>query len=127
MDISIFLAKILGLYLVIISIAMFANVYKFEKIIKDMVSDNAMAFLTADLALIVGILLVVSHNIWQADWRVVITVLGWLTLFKGTIRIMFPQWTEEVSERLAQSHAIVCISATITILVGIYLCYYGFR
>ena len=47
MDISIFLAKILGLYLVIISIAMFANVYKFEKIIKDMVCTDGVYYLFA--------------------------------------------------------------------------------
>ena len=32
-----------------------------------------------------------THNVWTADWRVVITILGWLAVITGAIRIVCPQ------------------------------------
>jgi hypothetical protein len=39
---------------------------------------------------IIGLLIVVSHNIWVKDYRVVITIFGWLSLVKGIAYMAFP-------------------------------------
>lgn len=44
--------------------------------------------LLAIITLILGLVTVISHNIWQGSWQICITVLGYLTLIKGFIRIL---------------------------------------
>ena len=39
-----------------------------------------MIFITGVLALIAGLAIVNAHNLWVPDWRVVVTVLGWLSV-----------------------------------------------
>ena len=41
------------------------------------------------LALTAGLALVNTHNEWTADWRVAITLLGWLCVVIGIIRLVF--------------------------------------
>jgi len=36
-------------------------------------------------------LLVGHHNIWVKDWRVLITLIGWIAVIKGVLLIAFPQ------------------------------------
>jgi len=45
---------------------------------------------TGYITFLLGLATVVSHNIWAADWRIAITLLGWTTLLKGIEKIGFP-------------------------------------
>ncbi len=37
-----------------------------------------------------GISVVWFHNVWARDWRVIVTLLGWMSLFAGLFRMAFP-------------------------------------
>lgn len=54
------------------------------------VNDRGFAIASGYIALVLGLATVLLHNIWVADWRVVITVFGWLSLLKGVVRLGFP-------------------------------------
>lgn len=127
MDISIFLAKALGLYLVIISIGMLINTVRFTSVLNDVIDNPSLILFSGIFALIFGILLVLSHNIWQADWRIVITIIAWLSLAKGIIRIIFPQIAFGSIRYFSQNKIAYYICGAITLLLGIFLCYFGFR
>ena len=64
---------------------------QFAELANEFVANPAIVFLSGLFALILGLLMVVSHSVWTADWRAVITVIGWLTLAKGVVRILFPE------------------------------------
>lgn len=127
MDVSIFLAKTLGLYLAIVSIAMLFNASRFATILNDVIDNPTLLLFSGILALIFGILLVVSHNIWQADWKVIITIIGWLALFKGIIRIGLPQLSFGMMRYFTQNKTAYYLTGVITLLLGIFLCYFGFK
>ncbi len=59
------------------------------KVIK-MTEDKRITVSTGYITFLLGLVTVVLHNIWIADWRVTITILGWVTLFKGITKIGFP-------------------------------------
>ncbi len=42
------------------------------------------------LTLPVGLLLVVTHNVWVADLAVIVTLLGWAWTIKGTLYLLVP-------------------------------------
>ena len=124
MELSVFLAKVLGLYLVIVVPAALLNRKHFPRLIKEFSDSLAMVVLSGVVALVLGLLLVVGHNVWTADWRVIITVLGWLTLVKGVVRFAFPHKVARLGTVAASSWwAVVLVPFFI---VGVYLAYKGF-
>lgn len=52
--------------------------------------DKAVTISTGYITFLLGLVTVVLHNVWVMDWRVSITVLGWITLLKGIEKIGFP-------------------------------------
>ena len=93
---SIFLAKAFAIYFVVTGLAMVINPTGFGRMVDEFVNSSAVVALAGVLALIVGILVVLSHNVWEYSWRVSITLFGWLSIASGMIRLTFseaaPRW-----------------------------------
>lgn len=124
MDISIFLAKVLGLYLIIMAIAVFVNIRKLSSTIND--DSLPFLFLSGAISLIVGLLIIVSHNIWEADWKVLITLIGWLAVIKAITRLVFPKHALKMIKRFLKNTRSCQISAVVMLILGAYLSYVGF-
>lgn len=126
MDVSIFLAKALGLYVLIMAIMMFAKEKKVKVIVKEICSDPAMLFISGCITLMIGILLINVHNIWSADWRILITLIAWLAFIKGIIRTLFPHIAVRVINKIMKSKTHYQTIGVIALLIGVVLCYYGY-
>ena len=124
MELSIFLAKVLGLYLLIVPAAVLLKRKQFAGLANEFVTNLAVVFLSGLISLVFGLLMVVSHNVWTADWRAAITVIGWLALAKGVVRILFP---EKLANLAIDPSSLKWTLALIVLLgLGIYLTYMGF-
>lgn len=126
MDISVFLAKVLGLYMVIIGIGAFLTSSRFNAIMQEMVREPVAMLLMGVVTLILGILLVVSHNFWDPAWYIVITLLAWIIFLKGVANIWFPQATLSRIDRISKHPSVCYIAGLVNLLIGLYLCYFGF-
>ena len=78
-------------------------------------------------ALPFALLIVLTHTVWAMTPTVIITICGWLMLFKHTLYLLWPRLpslllpsTEPKLERLYKR---VGLAATV---LGIYLCYYTY-
>ncbi len=127
MDISKFLSKVLGLYLVIVTTAMFVNMQQFIINVTNLVNDKPLMLVTAFFTLILGLLMVVSHNIWQWNWRVLITLFAWIALLKGASILVYPQFIDSATQAFLQNTTAAYVAACIDFALGILLCYFGFR
>lgn len=127
MDISKFLSKVLGVYLIIISVAMFANIQQFSIYVQNLINDAPLMFVTGFFTLILGLLMVVSHNIWQWNWRIVITIIAWMILLKGASIIFYPQFIDKATILFVQNMGFAYMTASFDFILGILLCYLGFR
>ena len=126
MELSIFIAKVLGLYLVVFSMAMFLNAKRFKDIVIEIDKSPALLFFSGILPLIFGVLLIAGHPIWEADWRGIITLIGWLAFMKGLIRLAAPQIAIRFDGKFIKKRGAFKICSIIVLLLGIYLCYVGF-
>ena len=126
MEISIFLAKVLGIYLLVIGLSMLINGKTIKPLLINVINDPSLLFVTGFIALILGILLVVSHNIWVADWRIVITLVAWMALLKGIIRTACPQFALNASKKWIENSFNYNISMILVLLIGLFLSYHGF-
>lgn len=121
---SIFLAKLLGLYLVVVIPAVFINRKLLERIVKNFSDNLGLIYISGLFNLTMGLLIVLSHNIWVADWRVLITIMGWLALAKGIARLFFPEKLPKLAKKVSESWLIII--CTVFLIMGVYLTYAGF-
>ncbi len=129
MDTSLFLAKVIGLVFLIFAISICIAKSQYQTVLKDLITHPALILLTGTFNLIIGVLIVVSHNIWELDWRILITLIGWLLLLRGIIWTTFPKIILTNVTRLSETQIfrILYISAVVIFIIGIVLCYFGFK
>src|ERR1700722_10791518 len=124
MDISLFLAKIIGWVLVIIGLATFVKREFMRDVIKDFISHSSIILISATMNIILALLIVLSHNVWEASWKVVITILGYLMLLRGLLHVFIPEWVRKMAKKFLNNDLFV-YSGVISFVVGIYLLYHG--
>lgn len=125
MDISLFLAKLFGFYLVIIGIAYFTRREFLRSVLDDFYKSPALVAVTAIINLFIGLLIVLSHNVWELNWKVIITVFGYLSLLKGILNLYVTDWGRALAVKFKTSDAFVYIGV-ISIALGAYLLYHGY-
>jgi len=125
METSLFLAKVIGLVSVISATAVMFRYKESLAFDEEATKSPLFTYVSGFLILILGALLVVSHSVWVFDWRLVITILGWLVLFKGIGRIFFPRAVGRLIEK-KKDHRSFILGEVVVLLLGLYLLYYGF-
>src|ERR1700676_5126998 len=87
MSTSVFIARLIGPVMLVIGLAVFANQSAFRNMAEEYLASRALIFLSGLLIMPVGLAIVLTHNIWAADGRVMITLFGWLTAIGGAVRL----------------------------------------
>lgn len=120
---TIFLATVIGWYLVIVGLFLLVRRQTLQGVMADFISQRSLVFLLAIITLILGLLMVVSHNIWVMGWPVIITILSWLVLIGALIRLFFPDCAIKMGENALKHPNRLIISGIIMLLIGLYLLY----
>jgi hypothetical protein len=126
MYISIFLAKAIGIYLIFISISFILHEKRLKGLMMNMMKNPALMLISGFIPLLIGILLVVTHNIWVMDWRVIITIAGWLALLKGMSIILFPEFLINWSIKWMNNKLAYYATFLFVFLMGAVLIYFGY-
>ena len=126
MEVSIFLGRALGIYLLIIGLSMLFNHKVFFRTFQQWAEQPGSITLTAFISIILGILMVLVHNVWVADWRIVITLLAWLTLIKGIIRLNFPHAVPRTMMYFEQNRVAYFSLGIFCLLLAIFLLIFSF-
>jgi hypothetical protein len=100
---TVFLARFLGSFYLIFG-SLFIVTKQLGRTI-EMTDDKSFVISTGYITLLMGLATVVLHNVWVADWTVVITLLGWFTLIKGIIKVGFPEQIRERSQMFRNKQA----------------------
>jgi hypothetical protein len=66
-------------------------------------SDPGFLVQAGFMNLIIGVAIVVGHNVWDGSWRVVITVVGYLALLKGVVLLAWPNVLVEMTQGMLES------------------------
>ena len=124
---SIFLAKLIGPVCLVIGIALLINGAAFRTLAGEFLNNPALMFLSGVITLPAGLAVVLTHNVWVADWRVLITILGWLMIVGGLARILVPQRAVAVGRTMLANPSTLHISTGVYLLIGALLCFFGYR
>jgi hypothetical protein len=69
-------------------------------------------------ALLAGLVVVSTHNLWVSDVRVVVTVLGWVALGSGIVLLLAPEVYGFLLRRLPITPALVALRGLVRIALG---------
>jgi uncharacterized membrane protein HdeD (DUF308 family) len=126
MDTSLFLARLLGPILLSISAAVLINQVNMREMATDFLEHRGLIFLTGVLSLIGGLAIVLTHNVWEWHWPVVVTVFGWLLVIGGIFRIVFPDSVKSIGHSMLDKPGLLTASGVVQGLIGAGLCYVGY-
>lgn len=126
METSLFLAQLIGPVLIVIGLGLLLKKTEFREMATDFLSSRALIFVSGLLTLVTGLAIVLTHNVWEFNWPVIITILGWLSVFGGVFRILFPDSVQSVGTSMLDKPAMMTVSGAIQIVLGLWLSYVGY-
>lgn len=125
MDIASFLAQFWGLVFVITGITLLINRESVQTLFK-LVQEEGMVILLGYGTLMLGVAHILAYNVWSMSWTLPVTIIGWIILFKGIIRLVAPHYTQRLIKFYSTPHR-VTVSLTIVIILGVFLIDKGFN
>ena len=79
------LAQIIGPTLAAAAIGFLLHPKFYKKIIKDFETHEGITYFTGIIVMILGLIVVLNHNVWEFSSAGLVTLLGWSSLVKGAI------------------------------------------
>jgi hypothetical protein len=125
MEPSLFLAKAIGVGLMVIAASMLVNRKNIDLLFEAYRSPSAV-YITGIVETFLGIMMVIAHNIWVADFRLIITLIGWMLLLRGAGRTFFPSRIPRILEKFRALRSTFMPLLVVVFFVGAYLTYAGF-
>jgi len=119
MDITILVAKVLGIYLMVAGLFLIIKGRSIPHLLRDFFDHPAITFLTGVILIFLSSMYLVQYNIWDGTWKTVITIFVWLVMLKGLVYIFMPQMLSELV--IKKSRGLFGIYGLVAILVGSYL------
>lgn len=126
---TIFLSRLIGLYLILISLSMVTHKQSTVETMTALVHNPPELYLVAVIAIATGLAMVLGHNVWFGGLLpVLVTLTGWLVLAKGALLLFLsPQAVSGVFLAGLHFQRHFYAYAASVLILGICLTYGGFR
>ena len=121
------IARIVGPLFAVIGIGMLLNQKLYSDMIGQAILVPVLIYLSGLLAFTAGVAVLNGYRSWTADWRVIITILGWIMVIAGIIRIVIPAVTASLALTLFSGTAGMATTGVIVLVVGAFLSFEGYR
>jgi hypothetical protein len=125
METSIYLAKLIGPIYLVVAIGLLLNQEHYRSVAKEFAASPALFYLSGIIALIIGGLIVLLHNVWSG-WPIVVTLLGWAAIAKGAVRTLVPTWATGVVGKMTANANALTATGLAALALGAYLTAMGY-
>jgi hypothetical protein len=115
------IAGLIGPTLIAIAATMLLNLSTLPVLVEEASRDPALIYLSGLLMFIAGFAIVRAHNRWTGAWPVLVTLLGWLALLGGLLRMLFPIQLGQLALGLAPRTGVLSAAAVVLLLIGGFL------
>ena len=119
-----YLAEIWGISIVIVSLALLLK-ERLIKVLLGYIGTELGMMLCGVFSVVLGVVQVLSHNIWVKNWQVLVTILGWVLLVKGLFQLFMPEqcmaWLKKMENSQFLPYGLV-----VALVLGLVITYFGF-
>ena len=125
---AVLIARLIGPLFVAIGVGILLNAPFYVGAIAEAVAQpDAGLHVRGSLALLAGLAMLNAYRAWTADWRVIVTVLGWLMVIAGIVRIVLPQVVTMLATTIYSGPTALAIAGVIVLVLGGFLTVKGYR
>jgi vacuolar-type H+-ATPase subunit I/STV1 len=123
-----FLSRLIGLYFMIVAIAMATHRQATVDTFTAIVHNPSLMLVLGMIILSAGLAIVLAHNLWSGGVvTVLVTIIGWLTLAKGVFFLVAPTEAEAGFYLNTLHYAqLFYLYVAIDFVLGAFLAYGGF-
>lgn len=121
------IARLIGPVLLAMGLGMVIENDTMRALTQEFLSNRGLIYFAGILTLLAGLAIVNVHNLWTDDWRVIVTVFGWLAVVGGLFRILLPGQVQELGTGLTGNVAFMIIGGLAVFIIGAVLSYYGYE
>lgn len=121
-----FLAQIIGVYLVIAGVSGLLYPGRMMKALKEYTRSSLLPYFDAVLALLLGLVVVLTHNVWDTLEAGIVSAFGWIALIEGLALFLLPEDTVKSLTKWFTDPAIMKGVMLVTTAAGAYLVYFSF-
>lgn len=121
------IARLVGPVLVATGIGMLANSSLYAGMVAAAVHSPTLVFLSGLLVLTAGIAILNSYHAWTSDWRVIVTVLGWLLVIAGIIRIVLPTVAVSIATTVYSGPIPMTVAGMVVLAIDLQLSIKSYR
>ena len=122
---NIIIAQVLGIIFTVIGLSLFVDRKGLPSVIEESSNSQGFWWLYGLIALIFGAILIAFNNVWSSGLQLVVTLLGWLALLKGTFILVFPKTASSFYKKICKSNLVFC-AGLVLFVFGLVLLYAGF-
>jgi hypothetical protein len=126
LTLTIYPAKVLGIYLVIVGVAVALRRHYFVPVFGAFVEERLTRAVLSLAELLSGLFLVLAYNTWLPVPAAVITLIGWMAAIEASTYLLLP---DKVIERLFgtfNTPTWYVVGGLLAVTVGLYLAAFGF-
>ncbi|HKF51979.1 MAG TPA: hypothetical protein VKB26_06680 [Candidatus Acidoferrales bacterium] len=123
-----FLAKLIGLFSLIVAVLVGINKNATLVTVGGIVQSAEILMVLGFISLAVGLAIVLSHNVWRKGLlALVVTLGGWVFLLRGVMVLALPHQQLVALLNVADYQQLFYVYVVIALIIGAYLTIGGFR
>ena len=126
MTLTAYVAQLLGLYLVLSGVLMIVREQALMVLVPKFVDSPSFLYFLGSLRVLIGLAIVLAHDMWIGTLGTIIYLVGWLTLLRGIAMLLLPVETERKILEVFSSGNVWYTTAIVAIVLGGWVAYAGF-
>lgn len=124
---TLYLSQLIGLALMLVGLSLFLRRDFYTETASAFIDDRPLLLILGMMRLIIGLAIVLAHNVWSGSAAaVIITLIGWIELIRGVLLLFLPTDRLEATLEAVQFEKFYYYYAIVPVLLGAYLTYAGF-
>lgn len=121
------IASLLGPTLMAMGATVLLHLRLLPDIVAGFVHDPAIVVAAGFAVFVPGLAIVRFHNYWHRDWRLLVTLVGWMFILVGLARILFPVEMLLIAVQLIQVPGLLPAMALIFLALGGFLTFEAYH
>jgi hypothetical protein len=124
---AVFIARLAGPFFVAVGLGILLNDKLYTGMITEAVHSPTLIYISGVMSLLPGLAILNVHRAWTKDWRVAVTILGWLLVIGGVVRLVLPQFVASSATAIYSGSLALTIAAVVCLIVGGFFSFKGYR
>jgi len=120
-------ARLIGPLFVAIGLGILLNAQFYTGAVVEAVHSPTLVYLSGIASLLAGLAILNAYRSWERDWRVLVTLIGWLCVIGGIVRIVLPGIIESIALKVYSGTPALLIAGIVVLIAGGFLSFEGYR